>query len=482
MSTAVDKNAQALQALFGSASLADRLGTTRIAVVTSDAVLQLSGHLLAKTLADVLARLWPNIDFSGFGAEEHLATALSAASSGGCSGDGLMVRWAPPYDMVISLGCDAQPDSGHSLRVGANGWVAELGSEAVCGESDNPVGPAFVAAMAAAQVFYTVFEVELSGRGAIVLEDCCIDVRELFDATNLEVAALDFGETHVFGVGAVTHGLVHLLESWPENVSGKLHLVDQDTYGNTNGQRYAFMRSENANRLKVDEIASRLKIAHHNLAVIAHPKDLNTYCAERGYDEPFLRVIAGLDSAEARRQVALKLPERAVNMWTEGVRVGAGRYMSTTGSACLACDYLEKVDVSFDEVALLHQQTGLRPDVVRTLLDGSHGLSQDEASIIASRWSVTPDQFVGQPLRSVMPVLCATGRLDFQSNSEAVDVPFAFASLFAGIAGFMMLLKDLKIGNAPSQGWTQHVFKKPSVHMHRLLHQRVECVCCNEQT
>lgn len=481
MTTALDKNTQALQALFGNAALASRLGTTRIAVVAPANALQPSGVLLATMLADVLGRLWPNVDFSGPGAEQNLATALSAATSGGCAGDGLTVQWAPPYDIVIAIGCEAPSVATHTLRVGANDWDAQLGSLANCGESDNPVGPAFASAMVAAQVFYRVFEAELNGMGAVLLDDCGVDVRKLFNAPDLDVSDLNLGETHLFGVGAVTHGLVQLIEHWPRMVSGILNLVDQDKYGSTNGQRYAFMRSQNVGQQKVVEVAARLKAAHSDLLVIPHVKDLNAYCAERGYDKPLLRVIAGLDSAEARRHVALKLPERAVNMWTEGVRIGAGRYMPAAESACLACDYLEKIDTLLDEVAQLHQQTGLRPDVVRSLLDTSRGLDLHEAGTVASRWGIASDQFVGQPLRSVMPALCATGRLHLPNSPEAVDVPFAFASLFAGIAGFMMLLKDIAGGDAPSQGWTQHVFKKPTTHMHRLLHARDECVCCTEQ-
>lgn len=483
MTTALDKNMQALQALFGNAALASRLETTRIAVVSSADALEPSGMLLATMLADVLARLWPTIDFSGLGAEKNLVTALSAATSGGCVGDGLTVQWAPPYDFVISIGCEAPSFAKHILRVGADGWNAQLGPLANCGGSDNPVGPAFASAMAAAQVFYRVFEAELNGMGAVLIDDCSVDVRKLFDTPDLEVSEFDLDETHVFGVGAVTHGLVQLIEHWPRMVSGMLHLVDQDKYGGTNGQRYAFMRPQNAGQQKVVEVAVRLKAAHPGLLVIPHVKDLNTYCAERGYDKPLLRVIAGLDSAEARRHVALKLPERAVNMWTEGVRIGAGRYMPGVQgqSACLACDYLEKADTLLDEVAQLHQQTGLRPDVIRSLLDTSRGLEPLEAATVASRWGIAPEQFCGQPLRSVMPAICATGRLQLPNNPDVVDVPFAFASLFAGIAGFMMLLKDIKGGNVPSQGWTQHVFKKPTAHMHRLLHARDECVCCTGQ-
>lgn len=479
MSSATEKNAQALKALFGSAALVDRLTATRISVVTPTEALPYSGILLAEVVADVLARLWPNIDFVGGAAEMQFSTAVAAATSGGGTGEGLAVRWSPPYDCVVAIGCDVPPGCGEVLRVGADGWVAELGPEASCGDNTNPVGPAFAAALAGAQVFRRVFSAELSDTGTEPIDSCSVDVRIVSGIPDVEPFEIDLGESHFFGVGAVTHGLMWLLEHWPARVLGRANLVDQDKYGFSNGQRYTFMRPHHDGIAKVLAMAERLRAAHASLEVFPHEVDLNTYCALRGYSEPMQRIIAGLDSAEARRHAALKLPQRAINMWTEGVRVGAARYLPGGASACLACDYLEDASSPLDEVAQISRQTGLRPDAVRFLLDSACGLRADEASALAARWSVSPDILVGQPLRSVLPVLCAMGHLQMGKHDESVDVPFAFASSFAGIAGFMMLLKDV-MGTGPSEGWTQHVFKAPTLHMHSLRHPRMECVCCAE--
>lgn len=482
MSAASEKNAQALKALFGEEALANRLGSTRIGVVTSSEQLPQSGIMLAEVLADVLGRLWPNIDFSGACAEQQLIVATDAAQSGGAPLEGFACRWAPPYDCVVFIGASICSDAGYAIKVGADGWGVQLGPDAVCGSNDNPVGPAFAAAMTAAQVFCHVFAAELADMDAPPLQECKLDVRELFGVPRLQIAPIDFRETHMFGVGAVSHGLVWLLEHWPSTVSGVLHLVDQDKYGDSNGQRYTFMKAKNIGITKVEAVRERLKAAHPNLSVMPHPIDLNLYCATRGYEIPLYRIIAGLDSAEARRHTALKLPERAVNMWTEGVRIGGGQYVPGDGHACLACGYLEKTDSPRDEVAEIHLKTGIRPDLVRSLLDSSRGLNQQEAMTVAGHRGVLPDQFVGQPLRSVLPALCATGQLQLPNNAEAVDVPFAFSSLFAGIAGFVMLLKDCLENPRASNAWTQHIFKRPTPYMQSPQHSNAQCVCCGAMT
>jgi hypothetical protein len=477
--SAKEKNAQALKALFKSETLANRLLSTRIAVVTHQDRAPASAVLLASVLVDTLARIWPNIDFYGADSTKHQEEALQAAASGGSPLDGLHMQWNPPYDCVIAIGCDAPSVGAEHIRVAAKGWTAYFGSDSVCNEDRNPVGPAFAAALAAAQVFQVVFSNELADSNPTEIRKMTFDVKEICGLESLDVKPLDLGSTTVFGTGAVTHGLAWLLEHWPQSVSGTLNLVDQDRYGQSNGQRYAFMSPADVGQLKSDSIKSRLSAAHQSLNVSGYAKDLNSYCGERGYEKRLGRIIAGLDSAESRRHAALKLPENSINMWTAGVRIGAGRYIADGNGACLGCEYLEDMSVQ-DEVAVLAQQTGIQPVRIRDLLDTSRGLLLDEARQLSARMNVQAESLVGEPLRSVLPRLCATGHVQLPNSHETVDVPFAFASLLAGVAGFMMLLKDVLHPRDSSEGWTQHIFKLPTKHMREHRYRKVHCACCSE--
>ncbi|MES2928601.1 MAG: hypothetical protein V4843_17390 [Pseudomonadota bacterium] len=477
MSAAHDKNRQAFAALFGSDSLGNKLMATRIAVRLSEFAGGKGECLLAEVLADVLGRLWPNIDFHGAGAESAVEVARTAADSGGAPTEGIRVGWAPPYDFVIGVGTDPGTDTTRELQVGANGWCVQLGKGAECGSDDNPVGPAFAAALAAAQVFSACFRDALDGYGITPLQSWSSDLRELFGAPHLDVAPIDLKETHLFGVGAVSHGFLWLLQHWPREVRGRLALVDRDPYGGGNGQRYAFMRREDVGLLKVNQMADRLRL-NTSAEVTPFAQDLNMYCAMRGYESSLFRVIAGLDSEEARRHVALKFPLRTLNMWTSGMHIGAGQYVPGDGRGCLACAYPEPVEKLRDEVAEIYEKTYLIPSVIRELLDSARGLTGAEASLVASRFGLTPAQIEGEPLRSVLPIICATAHLSLAGDKAMVDVPFAFSSLLSGIAGFMMLLRDVQSSEAVSYGWTQHVLKPPS---HRMMQQQVTnalCVAC----
>lgn len=476
--SAAEKNRQALMALFGDDALVSKLASTRIAVVSPPANTPASAVLLANVLVDALARLWPNIDFVGEIAESLLVAGHDAATAGAAPVDGLKLSWAPPYDIVVSVGGPTLCTTSPNIQVGADGWHVQFGEGAVCGNSKNPVGPAFAAGLAAAQVFGHCFGTALEGSGLRPLGDWSADVRELFGAADLELRDLHLQDTHVFGVGAVTHALAWMIENWPEPISGELHLVDGDAYGDGNGQRYAFMKPGNIGTPKVDAVAHRLTAAHPSLVAKPHEMGMNDYCQGRGYDRPFFRVIAGLDSEESRRHAGLKDPARAINMWTSGYHIGAGQYVPGEGRACLVCAYPEPLDALLDEVNMFFKQTGLFPDVVRELLDSARGLTEAEAQKVSQAKGVPIERIIGEPLRSVIPVLCATGSVPLEEAKKAVDVPFAFSSLLSGVAGFIMLLRDVQMSNETSECWNQHVFKKPSTAMMKTEGRHMRCVRC----
>lgn len=476
--SAREKNRQALESLFGNAALADRLASSRIAVVSTQA--SRSAKLLGEVLADCLARLWPNIDFWGAQSDRLVAVARVAAHSGGSPQDGLLVQWAPPYDAVIAIDCLVPGDAGtKGLRAAASGWNAYLGTAGACSEDPNPVGPAFAAALAAAQLFRQLFAQELADLEPDVIEDVVFDVRGVCGRTDLIEAPLDFKDTVFFGCGAVTHGMAWMIENWHLPASGAIALVDSDPYGDSNGQRYVFMAPIDGKVMKVDSLKDRLRTSHPALDVTARPLAMNDFCRERGFEQSIQVAVTGLDSPEARRQAALKSPTTTINMWTDGHRAGSSRYAPDGLAACLACDYLENVDAVQDETALVQTETNLQPFEVRALLGSPTPLTAEQARVIGCHRRVDHEQFIGQPLGSVLPYLrqCSVAPIQLQGEPASTDVPFAFSSLLAGIAGFMMLLANQQRAEG-SVGWSQHLFKRPTRHMRSERHRRRACVHC----
>jgi hypothetical protein len=92
----------------------------------------------------------------------------------------------------------------------------------------------------------------------------------------------------------------------------------------------------------------------------------------------------------------------------------------------------------------------LLPPRVRELLNSGAGLGEQDVAMIAGRYALRdPHSLVGEPLRSIRGVLCASAPITLPEVAGTVDVPFAFASLLAGIGGFVELAREL--WRVPSQ-------------------------------
>lgn len=462
MSGAQSKNEMAFASVVGDSKLIAKLQSARIGIWTGDGILP-SGVLLIEALGEVLGRLWPTMDVEGSYSELFISTADRAAESGK-QAHNYQKKWEPPYDFILSIGTDFPPGDGPGLRIGAAGWTAMAGPEAYVGEENNPVGPAAAAAIAAIEVFKSIFTVELGNK---ITPLPSVFIWNLWTYGNGDfspgIAMLNFDDIHIFGVGAVSHGMLWLLERWPSEVTGSIQLVDHDKYDHSNGQRYIGMVPEDDGMQKTDSVASRLKSRHKNLSIQSHHEDMNRFFQTKRQGCNIRLAVVGVDSAEHRRHLALKLPLRVVNMWTEGERVGAARFGLADGWPCLFCVYPENTNAELDETRQISGETGLQSAKVRELLFSGAGLNHDEVRRICENRQITFSQdMVGKPLRSIRGNLCATGHITVGEDKKEVDVPFVFSSLLSGIGGFVELLHEIWGYSSSPTHWQLRVFAYPA--------------------
>jgi hypothetical protein len=459
VSAARSKNQAALQTLGLAPELLDRLQGSRIGIYSDHSSVTAAGRLTAEALGEVLGRLWPNIDATGPLADITVGAAAEAAASGRFATNTRMA-WEPTYDFVVAIGCLAPGDVGPTRRIGADGWTLSVGPQALVTENRNPVGPGAVAALVAADILKAILGANLGDRALRLPAEFRWSMFDYQDSlANPDPMALDLGDCALFGVGAVTHAFSWYVARWPAPISGKVDLVDRDTYAASNGQRYIGMRADFIGRAKVEH-ARALFGSHDGLELKPHKLDMNSYFAEVRPNCVLPLAIVGVDSAEHRRQLAMKLPRRVINIWTEGERVGASRYGFERGWACLYCAYPRDESGAPDEVSQIQSETNLAPVRIRELLNTSDALTDADAAVIAAHTGADLAQYLGQPLRSVRAHLCAIGRIPVRPNSPPVDVPLAFGSFLAGLGGFIELVKEA-CGDDSRRRWQFNSLRVP---------------------
>jgi hypothetical protein len=413
---------------------------------------------MAEAVGDLLGRQWNCIDVTGPMSDIVVAAATSAAASGERDVQ-IAQRWAPPYDAIVQVG---SPGANGTMSIVPMGWDVAAGGGAAAGSDANPVGAAAAAALAAIDCFEQIFAAETASRSSRM------ESGWRWSAWNLGAPGrspapgpLHFADVCVAGVGAVTHGLLWILERWPAPVTGTVHLIDPDRYDPSNGQRYIVMRVGDVGGWKAEAARDRIKLAYPELDVQAHNVGMNEYVASLRPHAHLPLVVAGLDSKDARRQLAAKLPRRVVNVWTEREHLGASRHGIGDGWRCLYCAYPDDVTEAPDELVLLVNETGLMPRRVRELLHTGAGITAEDAAVVASRSPVPAERLVGRPLRSVRAQVCATGAIQSVTTPEEVTVPFPFSSLLAGIAGWSELVREVEGVPSEPYSWTMEVLHPP---------------------
>jgi hypothetical protein len=333
--------------------------------------------------------------------------------------------------------------------------------------------------LAGAEIFKLVFHTDLAKR-AQLLNHLELDIWNFGRAAaTAPPSNLMIPRTHLFGVGAVTHGLLWIIERWPGDVNGEeLLLIDHDSYDSSNGQRYAGMRVEFDGRSKAKEKETTLRAAHPGLKSTGIQIDGDAYFDNHERHPNVQLAVVGVDSKEMRRHVALKLPRRTVNMWTEQSYVGSARMGGGDGWPCLMCQYPEATESSLDEVARISKATTIPLHRVRELIDGSGVLSVQDADAIRRHFSMPPESVLGRTLNTVMHEMCSTGKLQLPGEAQAVDVPFAFASMLAGVAGFTNLVQELANFECDPFDWSFDVLNRLGPNFATQASPRPDCMLC----
>ncbi|TCN17986.1 E2 ligase fold family C protein [Sinorhizobium americanum] len=374
--------------------------------------------------------------------------------------------------------------------IGSDGWAAKLSRTDPVGSGSSllPYGAGTASCFGAANVFRTIFAAQLTGAELdenIDLSLYSYNRTKAGDAnpTNLPV---DFGETHLVGLGAIGHGTLWALAR-QSGLSGRLHVVDHEAIELSNLQRYVLAGQAEIGMSKAELASTALRSTAFE--VEAHPLKWAEYAARRG-DWVFDRVGVALDTAADRLAVQGALPRWIANAWTQEHDLGISRHGFGDGQACLCCMYMPS-GKSRDEHELIAEEFGIpeEHEQVKTLLQTNAGVPNDFVVRVATAMAVPFESlapFVGQPLRSFYQQAICGGlvfRLSDGSRQVRTVVPMAFQSALAGIMLAAELVKhSAGFPMSPTTSTRVNLLRPLGCHLHdpKAKDSSGRCICSDE--
>lgn len=398
---------------------------------------------LALHLADSLVRL-----FTRFASGDAIASGI-LEDRANWVGRAIVGTTTRP-DLAIVVGDAPAPPADRHLFVGAHGWRARLSRQESQVIGDLGLGHAAASFLAVNEVFKILFSEWIEPPVELIdeLNWSLFDWSVGGDAPGPVVESLDVGDLVWVGAGAVAHGAFSAVPFVP-SLRGQIDLIDPDPYGEQSALRYPGARVTWVGQQKPDAVRDEL-LAGRGLVVRPHALDMNTWFERERADCVVPLLVVTLDSKEARRQAALKLPRVAVSGWADRFRIGVETFPFRPGR-CLACAYPIDQE-ALSETAVYTSATGLKPSRVQWLLDHVAILDEGDIATIANQTGIAADLIRGKPLRSVRQVLCAVGRLANPATGEAVDVPLGFVAGLAGVATLSEIIR-FAMNQSSGQEW-----------------------------
>lgn len=257
------------------------------------------------------------------------------------------------YAVVVGAARGEYSTARHVLSALGDGWRAWLGElsrapTTVSPRSKNPLGPFFVATVAAGEIFKRSRGIlrgrYLAAAGNSLWSGLTSDNWDQLD-DGPELTGLPLPPTHVVGAGAVGNGLSYVIAS-ACFAEAYVIPIDDDHYDETNLNRCVLAGWDDQGANKVETIARMLRAS--NVAVFPFAGSINQYVtdpknglrpdiAAKANQLQFAIVVSCVDKGTSRQDVQGLWPNLLLGGSTLDLVAKTNLYRAWPGAACLAC-------------------------------------------------------------------------------------------------------------------------------------------------
>ena len=377
----------------------------------------------------------------------HLKTAGAIVDELVSSVDGNLHVGRPQYsDVVLSVGKEPDTPAKRKVVIRGSYWCAALDCDLPY-EGEGILGSLYAATMGAAQVLLHVLE--MVGAPYKPMEGFYFSLLDhtAFGLGSDVPKAVWIPEAHLVGLGAVGSAAVYTLAHF-EDISGVIHLIDNETIDESNLNRYVLGRRQDIEEWKVDVAAAALSAT----AIRAEPfrGAFASYTDKYGSEVDLL--LSPVDSEEGRRGLAKMLPRRVVNAATGGTTVTISTHGFSDGKACLHCLYLPEPNREAAE-EVMAKDMGLPPGLVQKLIETNTPLDAELVARIERHRGYEPNRWkshIGLPIHSFY-AKAVCGDAEIRLPTANVIAPLSFISAAAGI---MLAVELIKAGHPELGEWS----------------------------
>ena len=410
------------------AEVARRFDETAVVIKTDAA-----HAVLALSVANLAARLWPNTRLEG------PPVAVSVAPFG----DGVLRDVARTLISKVRLSMARAPTQTITVGLGllsdeadlfatSDAWSLRVSPEPIASLAGGR-GPATTAAAAliAAEIFRRVLP-EMAGlRLSQEFAWNLVNYRREVTASPPFEAA----DAACFGAGSVGSSLV--LALLVADARGRLVMVDDDILQPRNRLRYPLWIAPARGR-KVDWIAG---VCHGQRLTIT-PRHELAQAYGSSLDHPPTLAVAAVDTVDGRAAVADILACETLNAGVNGLQLHVARHRFADGLACVYCGYVDASPAA-SELETYVSLTGLPAERVEHLLRGERLSEADvEAMVVSRRLGEDALELVGGRLMDVARARLYAATAIPSMNRVGVAAPFVSAMAGAVLAAELLKSKD----------------------------------------
>lgn len=284
---------------------------------------------------------------------------------------------------------------------------------------------------------------------------------------------IEIGEAYLAGAGAIGNGFLWAARHVP--LQGTLHVVDDDHVSSGNLQRQIWFDEDDLEKPKAEILAAKAQAFLPDCRLVPHQSRLQRHPNRAG--RWLRRLIVGVDSRRARRELQNELPGEIFDASTTGIEEIVIHYnRQPTELACMGCLYFrDDREVTQDESLAAH--LGVSVADVRT-----ERISPEAARMIVRKHAhLDAEAIIGTAYDTLYKELCSSGKLA-NAAGENMIAPFAFVSVLAGA----LLLIEVIRRVVSNQGvdfneWRVAPWRPPFGGARRLRARRADCECCSRE-